>query len=377
MTSELGGLLRRHVEAGTVPGAIGLLGTAEPEVVAVGVSAVGGPPLAGDAIVRIQSMTKAVTAVAALRLVAAGRLGSTRASSRGCRSWPGAGCCADPPPRSTRPSLPYGPITLRHLLTNGSGTGWSSNGPRSARRWSRTGPRPVRWSGRAGPTRGSPGWRRCRSRSRRAGLALPPLLRRPRGPARPASPAGPSADHLAADLFGPLGLSDTGFWVPERGSTGSPRPTGRGRRAGRDRARGGGPYAGPPDVDVSHGELVSTARDYHRFLRALAGATDVAGAPLLSDEHRRLMHQRPGAGRAQDAGELLPGLLGRRRGGASASPSRPRGRRRGRFGWSGGQGTDFFVDPDGTIGILLTQVELGEEVWPLVEEFQASGLPSS
>ena len=33
---------------------------------------------------------------------------------------------------------------------------------------------------------------------------------------------------------------------------------------------------------------------------------------------------------------------------------------RGRYGWSGGQGTDFFVDPDGTVGILLTQVELGE-----------------
>ena len=47
------------------------------------------------------------------------------------------------------------------------------------------------------------------------------------------------------------------------------------------------------------------------------------------------------------------------------------GPHRGRYGWSGGQGTDFFVDPDGTIGILLTQVELGEHVWPLVEEFQA------
>jgi len=26
-------------------------------------------------------------------------------------------------------------------------------------------------------------------------------------------------------------------------------------------------YAGPPSFDVSHGELVSTARDYHRFPR--------------------------------------------------------------------------------------------------------------
>jgi CubicO group peptidase (beta-lactamase class C family) len=47
------------------------------------------------------------------------------------------------------------------------------------------------------------------------------------------------------------------------------------------------------------------------------------------------------------------------------------GRRRGRYGWSGGQGTNFFVDPDGTIGILLTQVEFGGRAEELVEEFQA------
>ena len=47
------------------------------------------------------------------------------------------------------------------------------------------------------------------------------------------------------------------------------------------------------------------------------------------------------------------------------------GRRRGRYGWSGGQGTDFFVDPDATIGVLLTQVELGPQVLTMVEEFQA------
>ena len=32
------------------------------------------------------------------------------------------------------------------------------------------------------------------------------------------------------------------------------------------------------------------------------------------------------------------------------------GPQRGRIGWSGGLGTDFFVDPDGTVGIRLTQV---------------------
>ena len=47
------------------------------------------------------------------------------------------------------------------------------------------------------------------------------------------------------------------------------------------------------------------------------------------------------------------------------------GPRRGRIGWSGGLGTDFFIDPDGTVGILLTQVEMGEDMWSLVEQFQS------
>ena len=40
-------------------------------------------------------------------------------------------------------------------------------------------------------------------------------------------------------------------------------------------------HAGTPGEDVSHGELVSTAHDYHRFLRALG--------TLVSPEHLRLM----------------------------------------------------------------------------------------
>ena len=38
------------------------------------------------------------------------------------------------------------------------------------------------------------------------------------------------------------------------------------------------------------------------------------------------------------------------------------GEHRGRYGWAGGQGTDFFVDPDGTVGVLLTQVEMGADL---------------
>jgi CubicO group peptidase (beta-lactamase class C family) len=66
MISALQDLLERHVASGTVPGVVASLGTAEPEIVAAGSMAVDGAPMPVDAIMRIQSMTKAVTTVAAL-----------------------------------------------------------------------------------------------------------------------------------------------------------------------------------------------------------------------------------------------------------------------------------------------------------------------
>lgn len=50
--------------------------------------------------------------------------------------------------------------------------------------------------------------------------------------------------------------------------------------------------------------------------------------------------------------------------------------RRGRYRWSGGYGTNFYVDPDGTVGILLTQVEMGEYMTGMVDEFQALPPPT-
>src|SRR4051812_30778787 len=74
MTSELERFLIRHVEAGTVPGAVALRGGHDLELVAAGVASIDGSPMRDDAIMRIQSMTKPITAVAALRLVEAGRI---------------------------------------------------------------------------------------------------------------------------------------------------------------------------------------------------------------------------------------------------------------------------------------------------------------
>src|ERR1700716_3153229 len=75
VVSDLEAFLVRHVEAGTVPGAVALRGGRDPEVVAAGVASVDGDPMRDDAIMRLKSMTKAIASVAAVRLAEAGRLG--------------------------------------------------------------------------------------------------------------------------------------------------------------------------------------------------------------------------------------------------------------------------------------------------------------
>ncbi|GAA1831388.1 serine hydrolase domain-containing protein [Microlunatus capsulatus] len=369
--TALEALLRRHVEEGTVPGAVALLGGEDAEPVAVGRLAVDGPAMPVDAVVRLQSMTKVVTAVAALRAVEAGHLGLDDAVERWLPELADRRVLRHPAAEVDDTVPAPGPITLRHLLTCTSGYGMvvdgSPLGAAMAANGTQAGPLP--WAGGADawlarlaalPLAFAPGtgWRYHHSFS-----VLGVLLARVAG--------RPLADHLAADLLGPLGLRDTGFWVPtdrldrlpaayraEDGALVETEPA------------GGGPYAGPPDVDVSHGELVSTAADYHRFLRALAARTPVDGAPLLSAEHLALLTSDQVAPALKTPESFFPGFWDGTGWGfgvavVTAGPAA------GRYGWSGGQGTDFFVDPDGTTGILLTQVELGERTWGLLQDFQA------
>ena len=138
---------------------------------------------------------------------------------------------------------------------------------------------------------------------------------------------------------------------------------------------GGGFYAGPPPFDVSHGELVSTVGDYYRFVRMLADGARAKGEPVISADHLRQLTSDQVAAACKTPDSFFPGFWdgsgwGFGLGVTTAGPQQ------GRYGWSGGQGTNFFVDRDGTIGILLTQVELGASMGPLIDEFQALHTPS-
>jgi CubicO group peptidase (beta-lactamase class C family) len=364
-------LLRRHVEAGTVPGAVALLGSGDAAVVTAGVAAVGAGPMREDAIMRIQSMTKPITAVAALRLVEAGRLGLDQGLEEWLPELADRRVLSSPTAALDDTVAAHRSITLRDLLTNASGYGMALvDSPLQramADNGTEAGPEPPTLGAEEWLTRltelplafqPGEGWRYHHSFGL-LGILIARLTERPLG------------QHLAEDLFGPLGLTDTALWVPEGKLDRLPAAY----RHGDDglvetEPAGGGFYAGPAPFDVSHSELVSTARDFHRFARMLAGGGRLDGEPFISADHLRQMTSDQVPDESKTPESFFPGFW-EGVGWGFGVAVQAEGPRRGRFGWSGGQGTDFFVDPDARVGILLTQVELGAQMLTMIEEFQA------
>src|ERR687898_1067573 len=309
MTSALQDLLERHVASGTVPGVVASLGTAEPKIVAAGAMSVCGAPCPADAIMRIQSMTKAVTTVAALRLVEAGRLRLDEPVERWLPELADRQVLKSPTADLADTSPAVRAITLRHLLTNTSGYGMVLTECPLQRAMADSGVDagvdPVgfgaeEWLARlaALPLAFQPGegWRYHHS----FGI-LGILIARVAG--------RPLQDQLADDLLEPLGLRDTGLWV-SAGSVARLPASYRHSDSGLVELEpaAGGFYAEPPPFDVSHGELVSTVRDYTRFARMLADGGRFEGRQIVPEEHLRLMtsDQVPAIAKTPDS--FFPGF---------------------------------------------------------------------
>ena len=367
MGEDLQELLDRHVAAGAAPGVVAVIGRHEQaEVLTSGVASVGGAPMPADAIVRIQSMTKVIVAVATLRLVESGDLALDQPIDGWLPELAERRVLTSPTAPLDATAAAGRPITVRDLLTNTSGYGMIlTDSPLQramAENGTEAGSEPLafgasEWLRRLSelPLAFQPGagWRYHHSFGV-LGILLARLTGRPLG------------DHLAAEIFAPLGMVDTALWAPTNKVDRLPAAY----RPGPDgfvetEPAAGGFYAGPPPFDVDHGELVSTARDFYRFARALADDTG-----LISAEHRRLLSndQIPQVAKTPDS--FFPGFWDDLGWGFGVAVHLS-GRHQGRYGWSGGLGTDFFVDPDGTVGVLLTQVEMGSRLRPLVADFQA------
>lgn len=352
-------VLASHVGDRTVPGLVALLARGgEAHAVVLGDQAFGGPPMRCDSLFRISSMTKPVTAVAAMILVeecvlrlddpVAGllpELADMRVLSR-----------PDAPVGDTVPARR--PITVRDLLDFRLGTGMILDAEafgypvyEAAHALGLVGYGPPAPEATLTPDE----WL--------AGLGSLPLVHQPGerwlyntgsyvlGVLIARATGGSLGAFLRERIFGPLGMADTGFTVPagdlprfttQYGEDGSPM----------DRPEGS-PWARPPAFEDGGAGLVSTADDYLAFARMLLGRGAYGGERILSRASVELM----------TSGQLTPEQQADAFGGAATwgfgvsivtrrdtLSSTP-----GRYGWDGGLGTSWWNDPaEDFTGILLT-----------------------
>jgi CubicO group peptidase (beta-lactamase class C family) len=370
-----------HVEAGRAPGIVTLLARRdEVHVDALGTLALGGTaPVRRDTIFRITSMSKAVTAAAALILVEECRLRLDEpvldllpelADRRVLRA-------PDAVLDDTVPAVR--PITLRDLLDFRSGLGMILEEAAFGYPFYRAvqemgilgfGPpspaaphTPDEWMRLVGtlPLVAQPGERWLYNTG---SYLLSVLIARATG--------RPLETFLKERIFEPLGMKDTGFTVPPADLDRFTDAYGVGEDGGlvlSDPARDGA-WSRPPAFPDGGAGLVSTADDYLAFARMLRNKGAHAGERLLSRPAVELMtSDRLTAGqRAAALGDALGWGFGvavatRREG--FASP--------GRYGWDGGFGTSWYSDPaEDLIGILLTQRAGFPTGHPIVLDFWTS-----
>lgn len=352
-----------HVERGDVPGLVTLIARrGEVHIDAIGSMAEGGAPMQRDTIFRIASMTKPITAVAAMILVEECRLRLDEpvdewlpelANRRVLRA-------VDGPLDDT---VPAGrPITLRDLLTFRLGLGAIMVFPERypiqiAMRDADVAPGPISPSvapdeflNRFGglPLAYQPGenWM-YHSGSDILGV----LIARASGITL--------GDFLRERIFDPLGMKDTAFFVPEAKIDRLPACYRMNQQMGCleifDEARGGR-YSKPPVFEAGGSGLVSTAEDYYAFSRMMLNMGKHGASRILSRPFVHLMTTDQLTPAQKENAKIFFGDSSGWGFGMSVTTRRDGPWSPGRFGWDGGYGTSAHSDrQEDLTGILLTQ----------------------
>ena len=169
------------------------------------------------------------------------------------------------------------------------------------------------------------------------------------------------ADFLQERLFKPLGMKDSGFWVPAGKMARVAETLEKDRFAGRSFPLVD--VSSQPKNDSGGAGGVSTAADYLRFSQMLLNGGTLEGKRVLSRTTVKLMasdHLGGSMTLAMDPGMLLLGTKGytfglgfmvRQGDGVAGVPGSA-----GEFMWAGYAGTYFWVDPKEQVtAVLMTQ----------------------
>jgi methyl acetate hydrolase len=356
-------LLSQAVESGSMPGIVAVAATDRGVLYegAFGTREVGADaPMTLDTVVWIASMTKAITATAAMQLVERGKLGLDQPAAQILPELAGIrvleGFDRDGQPR-LRP--PKRSVTLRHLLTHTAGFGYEMWRAEVVRYQEAT---------------GTPGIITCRN----AALTTPLLFDPGEGweygigidwaGKMVEAVSGQRLDrYLRDNILGPLGMQDTSFSL-------SP---GQRARLSRVHARDAGGALAPiefalpeePEFLMGGGGLYGTALDYLAFARMLMAGGALDGTRILSRETVDLMTRnhigdlevgplRTVAPHLSNDVHLFPGMSVKW--GLSFAINTeplPTGRSAGSVAWAGLANTYFWIDRTRQVsGVFLSQV---------------------
>jgi len=166
-------------------------------------------------------------------------------------------------------------------------------------------------------------------------------------------------EYLEGKIFKPLGMSDTGFYVPEEKMDRFAQMYAPAEDGGLEPAKPmmSRNYVRKPGIFSGGGGLVSTAHDYMRFCQMMLNGGELDGVRLLSpktvelitSDHTTVIENNP----RQNSGYGFGlGFAVAKDVGMIGSPTSV-----GEFNWGGAAGTSFWIDPvEKFIGVYMVQI---------------------
>jgi len=366
LTAAASAAIEPFMADGHGPGCVGLVGQGDAcEAVVIGdLSFENAQPMARDTLFRIASMTKPITAAAAMMLVEDGLIALDEPVDRLLPELADRRVLTHMDALLDETVPARRPITVEDLLSFRLGTGLVLAPPatypiqRAIAEMGLMGfgpPDPAspltpdEWIARLGelPLMAHPGERWLYSAGSNV---LGVLIARAAGK--------PLGEVFAERIFQPLGMKDTGFWVPAEQA----HRLCAGYRPGADGLElydegPDGPWTRPPPFPAGDAGLVSTADDFFAFSRVLAHGGRSGERQLLSPASVQAMTRNHLTPEQIAGGAMILGPnMGWGYGMAVAIAPTEDGEHAGSYGWAGGFGTSWTADPvSGRTAILLTQ----------------------
>lgn len=372
-------LLEGLIKEGKLPGLVASvgLGHGAPHFVSRGTLAFDSKaPMGPDSLFRIYSMTKVVTGMAAMQLIAEGKLKLDQPIAEFLPRFARMQVLASPDAPLDQVHPASTPITVRQLVTHTAGLGYTIV---------QTGPIQKAYLA-AGLTAGQA------SRQPLPGQELPifapglaafadrlaelPLVFEPgtqysysvgldlMGRIIEVVSGMPFDRYLHQTIFAPCGMRDTAFWVPA--AKVARLTTTYGIQDGKILTLDPGAssiYLDPPPSPFGGGGLVSTPRDYDRFMAMLVAGGKAGRHRVLAAQAVALGGSNLFPATANTKGTWLEGA------GHGAGAQLGLGAKAGVLGWSGAAGTVFRIDLKRGIRVAIYSQHMPTSAYELYDKF--------